>query len=538
MRFFNTAGPVNPQDHYCLSPLNRFDLAEILSLIQQKKYFILHAPRQTGKTSSLLALQEYIHGAGAYHCLYVNVEVGQTAREDVARGMRAILTSLSERARVDLKDTWIQNHWTDILNESGGDAALNTVLGRWVENLSKPLVLLMDEIDALVGDTLISVLRQLRAGYTNRPGHFPQSVILCGVRDVRDYRIHSEREKAVITGGSAFNIKAASLRLGNFTENDVQELLRQHTEETGQVFEPDAIRLIWDFSRGQPWLVNALAYEVCFEIKSNRDHQRPISAGMVLEARENLIARRETHLDQLVDKLKEDRVRRVIAPILESRMLETDFRFDDVQYVMDLGLISRQLDGALEISNPIYREIIPRELTWGLQSGIYQETRWYVNPDGRLNLNKLLSAFQEFFREHSEHWMERFAYREAGPQLLLQAFLQRIVNSGGRVEREYGLGRMRTDLLVVWPLKKEKGDVEETADRPVQKAVIELKILYKSLERTISDGLAQTWEYVDRSGAEEAHLVIFDRRPGVSWEEKLFQRSEMRDGHAISVWGM
>jgi hypothetical protein len=69
MRFFNTAGPVNPQDHYCLSALNRFDLNEILSLIQQKKNFILHAPRQTGKTSSLLALQEHIHQVGNYHLL-------------------------------------------------------------------------------------------------------------------------------------------------------------------------------------------------------------------------------------------------------------------------------------------------------------------------------------------------------------------------------------------------------------------------------------------------------------------------------------
>ena len=56
MRFFNTAGPVNPQDHYCLPPLTRLNLDEVLSLIAQKKYFLLHAPRQTGKTSCLLAL--------------------------------------------------------------------------------------------------------------------------------------------------------------------------------------------------------------------------------------------------------------------------------------------------------------------------------------------------------------------------------------------------------------------------------------------------------------------------------------------------
>jgi len=236
-----------------------------------------------------------------------------------------------------------------------------------------------------------------------------------------------------------------------------------------------------------------------------------------------------THLDQLSDKLKEERVRRVIEPVLEGTSVETDFRFDDVQYVMDLGLIKRMPGGALQVANGIYREVIPRELTWGMQSGIYQETLWYVDPDGRLNMEKLLSAFQEFFREHSEHWMERFQYKEAGPQLLMQAFLQRIVNSGGRVEREYGLGRMRTDLLVIRPFPGG-----------IQKAVIELKVLYKSLEKTMADGLSQTRGYMDRcGGVSEGYLVIFDRTEGKPWEEKIFRREVGKDeGTPVTVWGM
>ena len=101
--------------------------------------------------------------------------------------------------------------------------------------------------------------------------------------------------------------------------------------------------------------------------------------------------------------------------------------------------------------NPIYREVIPRELTFPVQATVTDDPAWYVGADGALQVDKLLAAFQAFFREHSEHWVERFQYKEAGPQLLLQAFLQRIVNSGERIEREYGLGRMRTDLLIVWP---------------------------------------------------------------------------------------
>ena len=200
---------------------------------------------------------------------------------------------------------------------------------------------------------------------------------------------------------------------------------------------------------------------------------------------------------------------------------------DDVDYLVDLGLIKQDVGGGIRLANPIYQEVIPRELAWTIQSGMAEQLAWYVNPDGRLNMTKLLTAFQEFFREHSEHWVERFQYKEAGPQLLLQAFLQRIVNGGGRIEREYGLGRMRTDLLVLWPYP---GGVE--------KVVIELKVLHKTLEQTVATGLEQTWSYLDRCGAEEGHLVIFDRTPDKPWEEKLFQREASSHGHTIQVWGM
>jgi hypothetical protein len=217
-RFFNTAGPVRTGDHYCLPPLERLNLEDVLLLIEQKKYFVLHAPRQSGKTSCLQALMAYLNQEGKYHCLYFNVELGQSAREDVTQGIQAILSEMALMAEDSLTDSFPESIRTSILESSGGNAAFNKVLTRWAENSPKPLVLLIDEIDALVGDTLISVLRQLRAGYTKRPSQFPQSIILCGVRDVRDYRIHSQQDKAIITGGSAFNIKAESLRLGNFTQ--------------------------------------------------------------------------------------------------------------------------------------------------------------------------------------------------------------------------------------------------------------------------------------------------------------------------------
>ena len=526
MRFFNTTGPVSPDKHYCLSPFERFDLDEIMRLIQQEKYFILHAPRQTGKTSALLAFMDYLNNSGDYRCVYVNVEIGQAAREDVAAAMQAILSRLGSLARQILQDTYVNEHWQEILSNSGPFAALTEVLARWSEQDTRPLVVLIDEIDTLIGDTLIAVLRQLREGYTWRPASFPQSVVLCGVRDIRDYRIHSSREKAIISGGSAFNVKAESLRLGDFSQSEVERLYLQHTEETGQIFAPEALARVWELTQGQPWLVNALAYETCFRLKSGRDRSQVITLEMIDDAKENLILRRETHLDQLADKLQEERVRRVVEPMLIGDNEPETIPVDDYDYVRDLGLI--RADGPLVISNPIYREVIPRQLVYTVEKTIVQESAWYIRADnGQLDMNKLLAAFQQFFREHSEHWVERFQYQEAGPQLLLQAFLQRIINGGGRIEREYGLGRMRTDLLVLWPYPGGQ-----------QRIVLELKILHKSLEKTIRDGLEQTWQYMDRCGADEGHLIVFDRTPDKAWDDKIFQRNESVNNKTITIWGM
>ena len=526
MRFFNTSGPVVPADHYCIPPLKRVDLDDVRQLVRDKRYFVLHAPRQTGKTSILLALRDLLNSGeiGEYRCVYFNVEVGQAAREDTTRAMRAIFQELALRARSTLGDELVDGIWPDILDRNGPDGALGEVLHRWAAVDSKPLVLLIDEVDSLVGVTLISVLRQLRAGYDLRPENFPQCVVLCGVRDVRDYRMRSGPDNSVIAGGSAFNIKARSMRLGDLTREEVPALLAQHTRETGQGFTTQALERVWTQTQGQPWLVNALADATCFTSAVGRDRRHTITAGDVEAAQERLIVSRETHLDQLADKLQEDRVRRVVEPLLSGGD-KRGFTARDIEYVRDLGLVAQY--APLRIANPIYAEVIPRELTWAAQEGLVEDTAWYIDTDGNLDLVKLLAAFQAFFREHSEHWVARFDYQEAGPQLLLQAFLQRIVNGGGRIEREYGLGRGRTDLLILWP----QGD-------GVRRFVVECKVLHKGLERTIREGSEQTAGYMDRCAAEAGHLVVFDRDEGRSWEEKVFCRRELAGGVEVVVWGM
>ena len=336
-KFFNTAGPIRTERHYFIPVAQRVDLPEILNLIDQEKYFVLHAPRQSGKTTAILEICRILNSSGRYNCLYVNVESAQMARENVAEAMRTILSEIGLREQQILGTRTLQPQARAVL-ESAGLHALQHILSLWAAQSALPTVLLIDEIDALVGDSLVSVLRQLRAGYDNRPKHFPQSVILCGVRDVRDYRIHVSAGKDPVTGGSCFNINAESLRIGSFNAEEVRALYQQHTAATGQVFTEEALTLAYALTRGQPWLVNALAYQACFKDPVGKDRKQPVTAELIQSAKEALIQARAMHLDQLADKLKEPRVRAVIAPMLEGQDIDR-FKRDDVEYVLDVIII-------------------------------------------------------------------------------------------------------------------------------------------------------------------------------------------------------
>ena len=531
MRFFNTEGPMRPAEHYAIDPLSRVDVDELLDLIRRKRYFVLHAPRQTGKTSALIALRDRLNSGavGNYRCVNINVEVGQVARDDVTSGIRAILSMMASRA-FQQGDSFVRQSWQEIFAASDPNDALRDVLTEWCVANPTPLVLLVDEIDSLVGDTLLSVLRQLRAGYEQRPEGFPASIVLCGVRDIRDYRIRSSSGE-VVAGGSPFNIAATSLRLGDFTECETKALMKQHTDETKQRFSPKAIDAVWTQTQGQPWLVNALCAGACFDDKAGRDRSRTIEADAIHAAREELILSRRTHLDQLAHKLEEERVRRVIEPILAG--IKAQHQVRDLEYLRDLGLIDT--GEPPRIANPIYQEVVPRELGYILQSSLDENVAWYVRGDGRLDMVKLLTAFATFYGEHAEHWLGRFEdYREAAPQLILQAYLQRVVNSGGRIEREYGLGRGRTDLLVLWP--REAGQPSDLWER----IVIECKVLRdsdrKSLAGTIERGVEQTFEYMAKCRAKEGHLVVIDRRANKRTGEAADRNERQGEAGSVAVW--
>jgi hypothetical protein len=513
-RHFNTAGPCRPDMHYMLSPLRR--VPDLRTFIEQEQYFVVHAPRQVGKTTALMALAVELTAEGKHAAVLVSAEQGRGFPTDVGATELAILREWASSAK-DLPPPLRPPPWPEA---PPGDR-VRTALEAWAEHCPRPLVVFIDEIDTLVGDVLLSVLYQLRTGFRHRPARFPSSVALIGLRDVRDYKVGNDPRRPQLGTASPFNIKVESLTLRNFTRDEVAELYAQHTADTGQAFEPAAVDRAHALSDGQPWLVNAMARLVVQQIRPDR--AQPITVADFDEAARLLVERQDTHLDSLADRLREPRIRAIIEPMLAGGFLG-DVPEDDRRFAIDLGLVKRVDAGGLEVANPIYREVIVRSLAGNAQDSLPRMKPTWLDTQGRLDPHALCDAFVEFWRQHGDAMLGTSPYNEVAPQLVMMAFLHRVVNGGGYIEREYAIGRGRIDLWL------RMGDV---------KVAMELKVWRDGQANPQREGLEQLDGYLEGLGLREGWLVIFDERskaPAVS--ERTAKESVVSPGGrgVLVVW--
>jgi type II secretory pathway predicted ATPase ExeA len=511
-RWFNTAGPCQPDIHYMLPPTTR--LPDIVRLIDQRNYIVLHAPRQTGKSTAMIALAQQLTDSGRYTSVMLSAELGSPFNNDPVTAEATILSSWRSAARVYLPLELRPPEWT----ETQPGQRIEEALRQWAEVSPRPLVIFIDEIDSLQNETLLIVLRQLRNGYPSRPRAFPQSVGLIGLRDVRDYKVASGGSDRLDTA-SPFNIKVESLTLRDFTAVEVSELCGQHTLDTGQIFTPEALQRIYALTQGQPWLVNAIARQMTEVIVP--DPAIALTVEHVEQAKEILIQRKDTHLDSLGKRLREPRVRAIIEPMLAGQELgETSD--DDRQFLVDLGLVRRDPQGGLVIANPIYREVIPRVLVGGTQDSLPRIAPSWLTADGELDSDRLLEAFLAFWRQHGEPLLRSASYHEIAPHIVLMAFLHRVVNGGGTLDREYAIGSDRMDICLRYG-KVTLG--------------MELKVWRDKRPDPLVKGLEQLDSYLARLGLATGWLVIFDQRsnqPAIE-ERTTTETKSTANGRLVTV---
>ncbi len=521
MAFFNTAGPVNPNDHYCVDFLDRPETKDILKLIDQKKYFLIHAPKQSGKTSLLLALSRHLNKEGKVKALYINVEPSALYQEDTTECFKSIFAELASRARDYLNDPYPEEIAFNILETKGPGFALNELLTLWAKRSNKPIVLLFDEVDTLKGDALISFLKQLRSGFDKRPDFFPQSIVLCGVQDIR-HKVIKIVDDNPLTGGDVFNIEARSIRLGNLSRDDIYKLMESFKKDMNIKISSDTAKRIYEKTKGQPWLVNAIAFEIGEEMVPRKSLTK-ITPKDIDEAVENITQRQEIHLNSLTDRLKEDRVRRIITPILIGSEFSKEVAENDLRYLKELGILSEGDD--IEISNPIYKEIIPRSLIQSTKLLIRYELNSFIDEEGSLDLEKAMSSFQKFYSNHAKVWNSRFLYKEAGRHLFLQAFLQRIADGGGRLERHYGLGRNQVSLSLSWPFESAW-----------KKYLVSSRYVFA--KRSLQEGLYFILKEMDEQDIVEGFLILFYPLHMEITNQKQFYQLKKVDEKRVHVWGL
>jgi hypothetical protein len=500
---FNTAGPCHPYDHYLLRPERR--VGQVMKLIEKRRYFNLLGGHQTGKTTSLQWLAAQYNQGDACRALWIDLQPAH-GEPDPARAFPAVLRALDYAVERMLPGLGPPAARTAMLSDP------STVILFYLQEISRrcpgPLVVFFDDADGLVGGSLVSFLTQLRDGYVaRRLSPFPHSVVMVGQREARIEALGEREREAIRRLGatSPFTSGVAAVRLELFTEPDVEALLAQHTAATGQRFEPAAVARIFALSQGHPWLVNALAERITEE--DVIDRAVAVTDAHVESARESVVTARRTHLDTLVRRLRDPVVQRILDPMIAGAGTPADVGEEDLAQVIDLGLVCIR-GGSVEIANPIYCEAIPRSLTYVRQVQIPLEAAAFVRPDGSLDLPGVMSAWQIFWREDGHLAAAGLPYRESGPHLMLMAFLQRVVEGEGRVERTYALGRGALDLVVEW--------------RGARYAV-EARVRHET--RTEARALSQAAQTLEQVGLPEGWLVLFDLQSSLPWDRRLTART-------------
>jgi hypothetical protein len=529
-KLFNIAGPCNPRNHYILPTAPR--LPELQHLVDGEQYFLIHAARQSGKTTCIQQFAHHLNAGDKCHALYCSLE---NAKEftDPRKGIFTLLRSIALILKgLDFPhcDAFLQDADFDDYGN-----VLQHALSRYCRLLDRPLVLLLDEADGLCPPVLIPFITQLRNGYVSRSSGvpFPHSVALVGLRDIRDYRRFIRSEDQSLGGLSPFNIITKSLTLKNFTRDEVAALYAQHTAETGQVFEPAAIDHVHEQTQGQPWLVNAIAREVVEE-SLNRDYSVPVTRDHVHEAIQGLIKNRPIHLDNLLERLKEPRVSKIIQPLLLGEDIKDRLNDDDFLYTKDLGLIC-EAGGEVIPANPIYAEVIVRAISATMQDLIsrhdtpFPVTKYRLS-DTTLDMDAFMTDFQAFWRQENDLWRERnraYAdYAESAVVMLLAATLQCMVNGNGQIVREMGLGLGRIDICIIY--ERRKYPIEVKACRPGK----------DSLDTLTRKGLDQLSGYLDKLSLTRGWLLIYHPDPDLSWDERLYTRPLLHKGKSITLIGL
>lgn len=486
-RRFNTAGPNDSARHSTISARSR--VPALWDIVEQGNYFVLHAPRQMGKTTLLFDLAAEINREKAHVAAVVSLEPG-AAFPAVDAAELAMLDSWRYDLAAYLPSEISVPRWP---NAPPGNR-IGAALSAFAQECPRPIVLLIDGLDTLSRDVRMSVIRQIRAGKPRRPRGFPWAIGIASLRDPRELDSPTQGPTSAAVPTSSMSLEAEVIPLPPFTREHVGQLCESLAEQLGQPVLETAVDRIFEQTSGVPYLVSLFAHRM---LEMFEQRKGPLTAADVDRARDVILERRGGLFDEVADRMRDARFKALLEQVPQGTV--RDLSSEEARAAVDLGVVREDSDGTVQYTNPLWRNFVTRFFPTTKSSIFTNDKPVWVRSDGRLDPEKLLETFVDFWRRHGDQVFAGATYGELSP-LVLTAFLNGIVKKGGLIEREYALGRGRMDVCIRQGGSAVALVVKVRRDRDVDPVV---------------EGLAQVDESLGRHGIQDGWLVIFDRRKGL-----------------------
>ena len=477
MRYFNTSGPCYPEEHYTVLRKDLLILGK--EKVKRGRFFTLFAPRQAGKTTFFQQLITELQKTKEYTPIWISLEYMKSL--SVSRFYEALEFELKQALKpyqisfsTKIEDTFSLN---EVLRELCQSDKINK------------LVLIIDEFEGIPDAVLSEVMHLFRRLYHSKDNHCLHSLILVGVSTVAEL---------VVSNASPFNV-VDELKIPYFTFDEVNDLISQYVSESGQAFETDVIRVIYENTNGQPGLVCALCEHLVEKVAT--DKSKPVTMSHFYETLRHFLTERfDKNILNIVQKAREKK----------DFMLKLLFGTEPIPYTVDNpniaylyahGVITNN-DGFVDIPVPIYS----KRLITAFRPTINGETEHYITSaheklskflDGdKLNMHALLDKYCDYVRRRGFRAFDTEHLREAAWHYSLDGFMYFFVQSlGGETLIEVPTGRGRTDILILYH---------------GQKYIIETKIYLNELR--FEQGKRQLAQYLKSEKLEEGFYVVFSKK--------------------------
>ena len=527
-----------PEENYFVK--RERELTDFLQRVEDGKYIVIFAPRQTGKTTFFYQALKVLENDPNYIPISLDFEIYSRAEperfylligEKIIRRIEERLEALNipdwdtvaenqRRRAEDQRSRQFEAERSEHAWLNAQEMIDHFSFGQFFESLQNKLpnrkvFLIIDEFDGIPKEALRDFLYTLRQIYHEKklnPSHnYIHSIGIVGVKSIAqldfDHTI------------SPFNIQD-QFALSNFTVEQVAELYGQYTQDVGQSFATSVIELVYEKTAGQPFLVNRLGQILTEELSIAQTEE--ISIKHFQEAYARLLKDENTHFDTLVKNIRrEPEFKAILIDIIAGQKERTFNRRDkNIQSLVTFGVL-KEKEGLCVIDNPVYQSIIIDAFTPfinGVEDKYLPEDAEdftdYLSKDGEIQMDELLDNFRDFISRAGYKILEvPETPQEFVGQYLLLAYLDLFVRKiGGHLYPEVPTGRGRMDIILLYRSEKH---------------IVETK-LWRG-EKRYQAGKRQLAAYLEKEGVKLGYYIVFDHRQNAQprYERELLAGKEI-----------